>query len=213
MATESQKLSLAELAAAGYVAHEVVNYLTKAKLQNAEINAFIRLTKAGAGVAARSLARVPGTAIGLAARGAGAARFFAMRHPAIALVGTAGIIYVKRDQIGDMIAQGYEMIPEGAVVGDPGAFPPVRPGPLAVYVPPAKIKRAVSKANKAVKQGMTWLKAGTRATSGALPGKLPRGAFKIAVKAAGMANPKTKSRIGKGKSIMNKLARRLKKWW
>jgi len=28
-----------------------------------------------------------------------------------------------------------------------------------------------------------------------------------------MANPNTKSKPGKGKSIMNKLARRLKKWW
>jgi len=60
---------------------------------------------------------------------------------------------------------------------------------------------------------MTWLKAGTKAASGAMPGKLPAAAFRTAVKAAGMANPKTKSKPGKGKSILNKLARRLKKWW
>jgi len=60
---------------------------------------------------------------------------------------------------------------------------------------------------------MTWLKAGTKAATGAKPGKLPKGAFKTVVRAAGMANPKTKSKPGKGKSIMNKLARRLKKWW
>jgi len=76
-----------------------------------------------------------------------------------------------------------------------------------------KIKRKVSKANKAVKQGMAWLKSGTKAATGALPGKLPTGAFKTVVRAAGMANPKTQSKPGKGKSIMNKLARRLKKWW
>jgi len=74
-------------------------------------------------------------------------------------------------------------------------------------------KRKVSRANKAVKQAMTWLKAGTKAASGAKPGRLPAGAFKTAVMAAGRANPNTKSRIGKGKSKMNKLARRLKKWW
>jgi len=74
-------------------------------------------------------------------------------------------------------------------------------------------KRKVSKANQAVKQAMSWLKGGTKASSGAKPGILPKGAFKIAVKAAGMANPKTKSKPGKGKSIMNKIARRLKKWW
>ena len=88
-----------------------------------------------------------------------------------------------------------------------------RPGPAMVTIPPEVTKRAVSKANKAVKQGMTWLKAGTKVASGAIPGKLPKGAFKTAVKAAGLANPKTKSKPGKGKTIMNKLARRLKKWW
>jgi len=211
--TAQEKLEVAEAVGVGLIAREVADRLLSGRVTKAEMSMFRSLIRVGGGVVARGLARAPGTALGLAARGAGLARFVAMRHPAAALIGTAAVIYVKREEIGDMLAAGYEMIPEGAVVGDPGAFPRVRPGPLAVYVPPAKIKRAVSKANKAVKQGMTWLKAGTRATSGALPGKLPTGAFKIAVKAAGMANPKTKSRIGKGKSIMNKLARRLKKWW
>ena len=74
-------------------------------------------------------------------------------------------------------------------------------------------KRRVSKANKAVKHAMGLLKAGAKASTGADKGKLPKGAFKIATKAAGLANPKTKSKPGKGKSIINKLARRLKKWW
>jgi len=60
---------------------------------------------------------------------------------------------------------------------------------------------------------MDWLKAGTKAATGAKPGLHPTGAFRIVTKAAGMANPKTKSKPGKGKSTMNKLARRLKKWW
>jgi len=74
-------------------------------------------------------------------------------------------------------------------------------------------KRRVSKANRAVKQAMDWLKAGGKAVTGAVAGKLPAGAFRTAVKAAGMANPNTKSKPGKGKSIINKIARRLKKWW
>jgi len=78
---------------------------------------------------------------------------------------------------------------------------------------PAVRKRKVSKSNRAVKQAMTWLKAGTKASSGTKPGKLPTGAFKIAVAAASMANPNTSSVIGKAKSIVNKIARRLKKWW
>ena len=99
------------------------------------------------------------------------------------------------------IASGLERIA-------PSIDPKLAIGPFSVDV-----KRKVSKANKAVKQGMKWLKEGTKAATGAMPGTLPANAFRTTVKAAGMANPKTKSKPGKGKSIMNKLARRLKKWW
>jgi hypothetical protein len=75
------------------------------------------------------------------------------------------------------------------------------------------VKRKVSKANKAVKQGMKFLKSGTKAQTGSAPGTLPAGAFKIATIAAGLANPKTKSTIGKGKSAIKKLARKLRSWW
>jgi hypothetical protein len=211
--TAEEKVQVAEAVGVGLIAREVADRLLSGRVTKAEMSMFRSILRVGGGILGRGLARAPGTALGVAARGAGFARFVAMRHPLIAAGAVIAVGYHEREKIADLLAQGYEMIPEGVAVGDPGAFPTVRPGPLAVYVPPAKIKRAVSKANKAVKQGMTWLKAGTRATSGALPGKLPTGAFKIAVKAAGMANPKTKSRIGKGKSIMNKLARRLKKWW
>jgi len=87
-----------------------------------------------------------------------------------------------------------------------------RPTKLGGIFTPSK-KRRVSKANRAVKQAMTWLKAGTKAATGAMPGTLPKGAFRTAVKASGMANPNTKSKPGKGKSLINKIARRLKKWW
>jgi hypothetical protein len=87
-----------------------------------------------------------------------------------------------------------------------------RPTKLGGIFTPGK-KRKVSRANKAVKQAMTWLKAGTKAASGAKPGILPTGAFRTAVVAAGRANPNTKSKPGKGKSLINKIARRLKKWW
>ena len=74
-------------------------------------------------------------------------------------------------------------------------------------------KRKVSKANKAVKEGMKWLKKGSKKLTGAAPGTMPARGFITATKAAGLANPKTKSKPGKGKSTINKLARRLKKWW
>jgi len=73
-------------------------------------------------------------------------------------------------------------------------------------------KRKISKANKAVKHAMGLLKAGTKASTGADKGKLPKGAFKTAVKAAGLANPRTPSRI-KGKGRIKNLARKLKRWW
>lgn len=81
---------------------------------------------------------------------------------------------------------------------------------IAAGMPPG---RKVSKANKAVKHAMGLLKTGSKSSTGADKGKLPKGAFKMAVKAAGLANPKTKSVIGKGKSKIKALARKIKKWW
>jgi len=74
-------------------------------------------------------------------------------------------------------------------------------------------KRKVSKANKAVKYAMGLLKAGPKRSTGADKGKLVKGAFKMATKAAGLANPKTKSKIGKGKGKVKALARKIRKWW
>jgi hypothetical protein len=73
-------------------------------------------------------------------------------------------------------------------------------------------KRKVSKANKAVKHAMGLLKAGTKASTGADKGKLVKGAFKMATKAAGLANPNTASKI-KGKGKLKALARKIKRWW
>ena len=78
---------------------------------------------------------------------------------------------------------------------------------------PGRAKRKVSKANKAVKHAMGLLKAGTKRSTGADKGKLPKGAFKLATKAAGLANPGTKSKIGKGKGVVKALARKIRKWW
>jgi len=76
-----------------------------------------------------------------------------------------------------------------------------------------KEKRKLSKANKAVKHAMDLLRGGTKATTGADKGKLPKGAWSLSTKAAGLANPNTPSRIKKGKSKLKNLARKLKKWW
>jgi len=77
---------------------------------------------------------------------------------------------------------------------------------------PTEAKRKVSKANKAVKHAMGLLKAGTKASTGADKGKLVKGAFKMATKAAGLANPNTASKI-KGKGKLKALARKIRSWW
>jgi len=76
----------------------------------------------------------------------------------------------------------------------------------------ALTKRKVSKANKAVKYGMKLLKGGSKASTGADKGKLPKGAFATSTKAAGLANPNTPSKI-KGKGKLKALARRIRAWW
>jgi hypothetical protein len=125
----------------------------------------------------------------------------AQRHP----VGTAATLaylgYIHRDDIRDVAAtlgEGLEDV-AGLIPGG---------GPTGIVK-----KRALSKANKAVKFGMDYLKAGTKATTGADKGKLAKGSFRLAVKAAGIANPNTPSKIKKGKSKLMALARRIKKWW
>jgi len=104
--------------------------------------------------------------------------------------------YINRDEIADVA----ESLAAGQGFGVPG--------PTGI----AK-KRAISKANQAVKYGMSVLKAGAKASTGADKGKLPKGAFLTSVKAAGLANKNTPSKIGKGKSTIKNLARKIKKWW
>ena len=167
----------------------------------------------------------------LAARGVvGAARvapYVARTNPYILAATLLSLGYIKREEIAEVgaaiaddprTAAAYEQLiatgqgvqqtlePYTGLTGLPGIRPFEKERKRFV-------KRKVSKANRAVKEGMRILKAGGKAVSGAAAGTLPKAAFRISTKAAGMANPKTKSKPGKGKSIMNKLARRLKKWW
>jgi len=113
--------------------------------------------------------------------------------------------YIHRDDIADVA----QTIGEGAIsIGEAGgAFIRDENGTAAVST------RKVSKANKAVKHAMGLLKAGPKGSTGAGKGILPKGAFKLATKAAGLANPKTKSVIGKGKGKLKALARKIRKWW
>ncbi len=212
--SREEKTLVAEYVAAGLIAREVADRLLSGRVTKAEMSFFRSFVRVAGGIAARGLARAPGT---VATMGVGAARLagtVALRHPLLTTVGVLYVAHQNQDEIRQLMQQGYEIIQQPQFsMGDPGEFGQIRPGPMMATIPTKPIKRAVSKANMAVKQGMKILKAGTKAQTGSKPGTLAKGAFKIATKAAGLANPKTPSRITKAKTKVNKLARRLKKWW
>jgi len=207
--TAQEKLQIAEGLVAYQLSRSVINRLLSGRITKAENKLLVAMVRA----AGRGLARAPGTVAAIGVGGARLAGKVAMRHPALATVGVLYIAYQNQDEIRQLLQQGYELIPESVAIGDPGEFGQIRPGPMAVFADPRKVLRAVSKANRAVRQGMKLLKSGSKATTGASPGKLPAQAFRTAVKAAGLANPKTKSTIGKAKTKLNKLAKKLRAWW
>jgi len=179
----------------------------------------------GGGVAAgtasgRQLAAAAAKAAGrrapaIAARVGGTAVGVARRHPYAAAAFVAYVAHkegVSLETARELIEDQVQEIQEGQRF----VSPLLTPVPRALMDPGAvapRIKRKVSKANKAVKYAMSLLKGGTKASTGADKGKLAKGAFKTAVKAAGLANPNTKSVIGKGKGKVKSLARKIKKWW
>lgn len=222
-----EKVIVAQYVTAGLIVREVADRLLSGRVTKTENSLF------------KSLVRVVGRAAGRAAvSAAGTAGMVARKHPAITLgtlayiAHTQGVTLETARAIAEQELETWRMQPqfflqeqltegirgtpyEDIVAGGRAVRETLRPLAELAGLPGArpKFKRKVSKANKAVKVAMGWLKGGGKGLTGAAIGTLPKGAFKIATKAAGMANPKTKSKPGKGKSIMNKIARRLKKWW
>ena len=198
------------------------DFLVGGKLTAVSKNALmatIRALKPVAVSEAKGLTRLAARGVVGAARIAPRAAMAAARTNPYAVAATLAYMgYIHRDEIEDVAESvgAMEAPGEREALQRSAAIDVQRgliggPSPVPEFIGGAK--RKVSKANKAVKEGMKILKAGGKAISGTVAGKLPTGAFKIATKAAGLANPKTKSKPGKGKSIINKLARRLKKWW
>jgi len=148
-------------------------------------------------------------AAAVARRAPAAGMAIARRHPTatiIALGYTAHRMGLGPIETAEFIAE--ELVePVMAMRGRSGLHGATPPDPVALK------KRKVSKANKAVKHAMSLLKAGSKRATGADKGKLPKGAFKLATKAAGLANKNTKSVIGKGKGKLKSLARKIRSWW
>ena len=166
---------------------------------------------AQAGLRASARAIVAAGSLGArAAPVAGRGAFgLARRHP-IGAIGAAGLAAHELGYF-DPVYETLERERQMAAENWATAAPTIIPELTETFVTP--VKRRVSKANKAVKEAMKFLKAGTKAQTGSKPGTLPRGAFKMATKAAGLANPKTKSKIGKAKTKLNKLAMKVRRWW
>jgi hypothetical protein len=121
----------------------------------------------------------------------------AKRHPIGAAATLAYLGYIHRDDIAEVAETIGQSIEE--------AVPVIQASGKAT-------RRKVSKANKAVQHAMKLLKAGPKRSTGAGIGILPKGAFKMATKAAGLANPKTKGNT-KGKGRLKALARKIRSWW
>jgi len=144
----------------------------------------------------------------------------AARRAAPAVTPMAVSRFVGKHPAATVMALGYTAhrlglgpIETAELIAEELAQPALETLPIITPAAVRREKRKLSKANKAVKHAMGLLRGGTKASTGADKGKLPKGAFKIAVKAAGLANPGTKSVIGKGKSVTKAIARKLKKWW
>jgi len=179
-----------------------------------------RIAQAGAGVVQRTRAETRAfraLSRGAQVRAAGAtaargAKFVGRQAITKNPWGIAALLayegYIRREDIAE-VAENVLGVARQAAAGERERMGP--PGLASLSFDPRK--RKVSKANRAVKFGMSSLKAGSKASTGADKGKLPKGSFRLSVKAAGMANPNTPSKIGKGDSKLKKLARKIKKWW
>jgi len=141
-----------------------------------------------------------------ARRAPGVAARVARKHP----VGTAAFIAYVAYKEGVTLETAKELV-EDQLESQRVVAPLLAPVQIASAI--RHPKRKVSKANTAVKKAVDLLRAGTKGATGADKGKLPKNYWKMATTAAGLANPKTPSKITKGTSKVKRLARTLKKWW
>jgi len=144
----------------------------------------------------------------------------AARRAAPAVTPMAISRFVGKHPAATVLALGYTAhrmglgpIETAELIAEELAQPALETLPIITPAAVRREKRKLSKANKAVKHAMDLLRGGTKASTGADKGKLPKGAWSLSTKAAGLANPNTPSRIKKGKSKLKNLARKLKKWW
>jgi hypothetical protein len=178
----------------------LADVLVEGRLTKVSVRAAKKILKRGVAPVASAGLRAAPRLVGTAGR---VGFMVAKRHPVIFAAALAYEGIIHRDQIMEVA----EQIQEGGI----GEVLEGIAQPVVTQV--KSIRRKISKANRAVKYGMGLLRTGTKASTGADKGKLPKGAFRTATIAAGLANPNTQSKIGKGSSILKSLARKIRSWW
>ena len=180
---------LVELAAI----HGVSDFLLRGRLTKAESKVFYtilnKIGRPAARTTASTAARLGGTALGLAGRATGAAKYVALRHPVFTAGALAMYAYKNKDEIADLVEQGYEIVqPAAERVRESGALDPrvwaearqdymrenpeefttlpftdfkVRTQPSAISRLVPLVKRKKSNYNKAVSAGMKAIKNST----------------------------------------------------
>jgi len=186
------------------VGHGIVDFVSGGKLSKVERNAlWSAFKKAGMGVA-RAVPRASGTV----ARVGGT---IAMRHPYIAAGAVIYVAATNREQIADLVRQGYDVVQESGIGQsvDPSRFVPAvqseferlmteGPRPSPGRIPPGflqKPKRRKSTYNSAVSKAMKALKNSTSY------GK--KGVLNAPKKAFGFV-ARTVSKLRRGKKVPSK---------
>jgi len=187
--------------AAFVVGHGITDFVTGGKLSLIERNAIWKVVKK-LGV---STARVVPRAAGTAARVGGT---IAMRHPYIAAGAVIYVAATNREQIADLVRQGYDVVQESGIGQsiDPSRFVPAiqseferlrteGPRPITGLLFPEPAKRRKSSYNISVSKAMKALKKSTSY------GK--KGVLNVPKKAFGFV-ARTVSKLRRGKKVSSK---------
>jgi hypothetical protein len=181
-----------------------VDFLTEGRLSAPVARAFKKAF-------ARGAVRAPGTAVGVARGLATGIKFVAVRHPVATAGAIAYVAYKNREEIGDLVEQGYEIVQPAVSearararpileqaaqlteqLGPPGIQSPRILDPLRERLGVGKAPRRKSPFNKAVGAGMKAVKASTSfGKKGVI--NSPRKAFTMVTRVASMATKKRKA--------------------
>ena len=182
----------------------ITDFLTEGRLSAPAAKAFKK-------VFARGAVRTPGTVAGVARGLATGIKFVAVRHPVATAGAIAYVAYKNREEIGDLVEQGYEVIQPAVAeaqarakgiigqaaeltqpLGMPGIQPPGFLDPIRERITGIKTPRRKSPFNKAVGAGMKAVKASTSfGKKGVI--NSPRKAFTMVTRVASMATKKRKA--------------------